>query len=133
MKINRTFVCDVPTGLNDSAIVSSVIALGCAVNLGIIAEGIETKDQLNFLLERQCQKGQGFFFGRTMPVKLRELSENSCPARRWQLRLGRFSDLDSRPANKHPLPQTHPNRTRFTQTSLIHLQSLMTIRQIISD
>jgi len=66
LKIDRTFIMDVTTDKDDATITRSIIRLGQAMNLEIIAEGVETQDQLNFLREEGCQQVQGFFFARPM-------------------------------------------------------------------
>ena len=54
---------------NDSeVIVDAIISLGKSLNLDVTAEGIETQEQYLFLRERGCHEGQGFLFGKPMPV-----------------------------------------------------------------
>jgi diguanylate cyclase (GGDEF)-like protein len=65
MKIDRCFVTDLP---QDSAIASTILMLGKQLNLDIVAEGIETEDQLNWLKENHCEIGQGFFFSQPLPL-----------------------------------------------------------------
>jgi diguanylate cyclase (GGDEF)-like protein len=60
LKIDKSFVKDVIEDANDAAIVKAIIQLGCVMNLDIIAEGIETKQQLDFLKEIGCHYGQGY-------------------------------------------------------------------------
>jgi len=59
LKINDSFVGDVLKNSNDAAIVSAIIALGKQLKLNVIAEGIETVEQFNFLLNNDCPEGQG--------------------------------------------------------------------------
>ena len=66
LKVDRTFVKDVLTDPNDAAIASAVVALAKTMNLDVIAEGIETEDQLAFFLERGCRLGQGYLFSRPL-------------------------------------------------------------------
>jgi diguanylate cyclase (GGDEF)-like protein/PAS domain S-box-containing protein len=61
LKVDRSFVRDIPADGDDMAIAEAIIALGRALNLNIIAEGIETAEQANFLRRRGCRQGQGFF------------------------------------------------------------------------
>lgn len=60
LKIDKSFVQDVIEDANDAAIVKAIIQLGSVMNLNIIAEGIETKQQLDFLKEVGCHYGQGY-------------------------------------------------------------------------
>jgi diguanylate cyclase (GGDEF)-like protein len=62
LKIDRLFVKDLTDNPKDASIAASVIALAQSMNLGVIAEGVETEEQLKFLKARGCQQGQGFLF-----------------------------------------------------------------------
>lgn len=66
MKIDRAFVSDLPV---DSAIASTILMLGRQLNLSIVAEGIETEEQLDWLRENNCPIGQGFFFSKPLPLE----------------------------------------------------------------
>lgn len=68
LKIDQGFVRDILDNPNDAAIAKMVIALAEAMNLLVVAEGVETQKQFNFLLELGCQRFQGYHFGR--PVAL---------------------------------------------------------------
>jgi len=72
VKIDQSFVRDLATDANDAGIVSAVIAMGKSLNMRVIAEGIETRDQLDFLRNRGCPEGQGYYFSR--PVAPAECS-----------------------------------------------------------
>ena len=67
LKIDRSFINEVGTDPNDAAIASSVIALAQAMSLEVVAEGIETEEQLRFLVARGCTEGQGYLFSRPVP------------------------------------------------------------------
>jgi predicted signal transduction protein with EAL and GGDEF domain len=73
LKIDQSFVRDMTIDADDASIVSAVINMGRSLNMGVVAEGIQTRDQLEFLRDRQCPEGQGFYFG--PPVPAAELTE----------------------------------------------------------
>ena len=73
VKIDRSFVMEIPTSADDVAITTAVIAMAHRLNLEVCAEGIETLDQLAFLAGQQCEYGQGYLFSR--PVPLPEISK----------------------------------------------------------
>lgn len=64
MKIDRSFVDDVTTDPNDATIVLAMLALANSLNISVIAEGVENKEQLNFLSKNGCKRIQGYFFSR---------------------------------------------------------------------
>ncbi len=71
VKIDKSFVADLPEKFEDVAIVSSIIHLANGLGLRVVAEGVETADQLAFLRENGCREVQGFFF--SYPVRLEEI------------------------------------------------------------
>ena len=68
LKIDRTFVDGLPSGEQDAQIARAIIAMAHSLNLAVIAEGVETQDQLEFLREHGCDEVQGYLFGRPMPA-----------------------------------------------------------------
>ncbi|WP_397450875.1 phosphodiesterase DibA [Pseudomonas sp. NA-150] len=69
LKIDQGFVAGLPHDEDDVAIVRVIIALGQALGMRVLAEGIERSDQASFLLENHCQLGQGYLFGRPQPAE----------------------------------------------------------------
>jgi diguanylate cyclase (GGDEF)-like protein len=68
LKIDRGFVSNLALGSDDEAIVAAVVALGRALNMRIVAEGVETEAQKLFLDEAGCDALQGYLLGRPMPA-----------------------------------------------------------------
>ncbi|MYN40849.1 EAL domain-containing protein [Duganella sp. FT109W] len=76
LKIDRSFIKDISTDVNDEAIAIAIIQLGKSMNLSVIAEGVETEEQAAFLLRHGCNLAQGYFYSR--PVAADDMLE------RWQ-------------------------------------------------
>ncbi len=67
LKIDESFILDIDKDENDAVIVDTIIAMARHMQLDIVAEGVETKQTLEFLQSRGCRKFQGYIFGRPMP------------------------------------------------------------------
>ncbi len=82
LKIDRSFIKDLLTDHNDAALTTAIIAMGHSLNLELIAEGVETWEQVDFLVERQCFLVQGFLFAKPLPAaEFALLVESGLPAR----------------------------------------------------
>jgi EAL domain-containing protein (putative c-di-GMP-specific phosphodiesterase class I) len=68
LKIDKSFVRDVLTDPNDAVIAKTVVALAQSLGLGVIAEGVETQAQCDFLSDVHCHTYQGYFFSRPVPL-----------------------------------------------------------------
>src|SRR5690349_13441425 len=69
LKIDRTFVRDIGADADDTAIVQSVVALGHALKMKVVAEGVETEEQRAFLEASGCDEAQGFHLAKPMPFE----------------------------------------------------------------
>ena len=69
VKVDRSFVMDIPNSSDDMAITSAVIAMAHRLNMKVVAEGVETPEQLEFLLQQQCEYAQGFLFSKAVPLE----------------------------------------------------------------
>jgi len=78
LKIDQSFIRGLNSDNNDDALVSAIISLGKSLNLNIIAEGVETLEQLDFLKAHQCEGGQGYFFSKAvLPQEFAQLLTDS--------------------------------------------------------
>ena len=69
LKIDRSFVRDAPVDSNDGALVEAILAVSRHLGLAVVAEGVETLEQLNYLKARGCTSFQGHFFGMPTPAE----------------------------------------------------------------
>nr|WP_277624027.1 EAL domain-containing protein [Undibacterium sp. TS12] len=68
LKIDRSFVQDTPGDANDTAIVQSILSMAAHLGLRVVAEGVETREQAEFLIANGCASMQGFLFARPMAL-----------------------------------------------------------------
>ena len=68
LKIDRSFVEDLPDRFEDAAIVRAILELARGLDLRVVAEGVETKEQLEFLRMHECREVQGFLLGEPVPI-----------------------------------------------------------------
>ena len=66
LKIDRSFICGIENGQSDQSIISAIIAMAESMDLEVIAEGVETTRQVDFLIGQQCLEAQGFLFSRPL-------------------------------------------------------------------
>ena len=69
LKIDQSFVRQITTSPEETTIVTAVISMGRSLKLRVVAEGVETREELSFLREHDCEEAQGYYFGRPTPPK----------------------------------------------------------------
>jgi EAL domain-containing protein (putative c-di-GMP-specific phosphodiesterase class I) len=73
LKVDRSFIREVPADAEDKAIAEAIIAMGKTLSLTVVAEGVETPEQQAFLSERLCDEMQGYYF--STPVAAQDFAE----------------------------------------------------------
>ena len=80
LKIDQSFVRQIGAGEVETAIVTAIIGMARALKLKVVAEGVETLEELEFLRAHQCDEAQGFYFGRSLPpARFAELLRTGIP------------------------------------------------------
>ena len=68
VKVDRSFIMDIPADAGDMKIARAIIAMAHALRLKVVAEGVENAEQLSFLRVHRCDSAQGYFFFRPLPA-----------------------------------------------------------------
>jgi EAL domain-containing protein (putative c-di-GMP-specific phosphodiesterase class I) len=68
LKIDKSFIDDITNTDNDLAIVSAIISMAHSLNLKVVAEGVEEREQLDLLLDNKCDEIQGYYYSRPLPT-----------------------------------------------------------------
>lgn len=103
LKIDQSFVQDIPNDADDAAIAQLIIAMAHSLNLRVIAEGVETQEQLDFLRSHDCDEMQGFLFSKAVPPE-------QIPERQ------QFTDADSTTGNLRKSSVTAKRKIKARQT-----------------
>jgi EAL domain-containing protein (putative c-di-GMP-specific phosphodiesterase class I) len=109
LKVDRAFVSEVTTNDGDASIVRAVIMLGSSLNIRVVAEGVETAEQLARLQQFGCPEGQGFFFGPGVPA-----DEVEAVIRRVAGTMHSFHDESTR---EHPTAHLAVKKTKQSDQS----------------
>ena len=72
LKIDRAFIRDLTVGSKDSSILKSIVDLASALNFNLLAEGLETKEQLDIVLNSGCSVIQGYYYSKPVDVSVIE-------------------------------------------------------------
>ena len=80
IKIDQSFIRKITTAPNEAAIVAAVISMGRSLKMRVIAEGVETLEELSFLRAQECDEAQGYYFSRAVhPRQLAKLLDAGKP------------------------------------------------------
>jgi len=69
LKIDQSFVRQISTTPDDTTIVSAIISMGRSLKLKVVAEGVESAEDVAFLHKQECDEAQGYYFSRPIPVE----------------------------------------------------------------
>jgi len=120
LKIDKSFVADIPRDRNGMEIIATIIAMGKTMRMRVLAEGVETAEQLDFLEKQGCREYQGYYLSRPLPpeefARFVETSASNpmsppCPAGSPQREGGGILVVDDEPMNfliiRHLLEHMH--------------------------
>lgn len=81
LKVDRSFIRNIPKDIEDKAITKAIIAMGRTLSLTVVAEGVETQEQMDFLRQHSCDEMQGFYFSKPIaPKQFAELLHGHNPS-----------------------------------------------------
>jgi EAL domain-containing protein (putative c-di-GMP-specific phosphodiesterase class I) len=81
LKVDRSFIRNIPKDAEDMAITEAIIAMGKTLSVTVVAEGVETEEQMNFLKEHSCDEMQGFYFSKPIaPEQFADLLRKHVPS-----------------------------------------------------
>jgi diguanylate cyclase (GGDEF)-like protein/PAS domain S-box-containing protein len=81
LKVDRSFIHNIPQDAEDKAITEAIIAMGKTLSLTVVAEGVETVEQMNFLSDHSCDEMQGFYFSKPIaPEQFADLLREHVPS-----------------------------------------------------
>lgn len=69
IKVDRSFIRDIPGDAEDKALTRAIIAMGQTLSLTVTAEGVETQEQVDFLRQHSCNEFQGYYFNKPVPAE----------------------------------------------------------------
>ena len=69
LKVDKIFIDGIGQDKNDETLVSIILQMAHSLGLGVVAEGVETKEQINYLTNRDCYEMQGYYFSKPLPAK----------------------------------------------------------------
>ena len=80
LKIDQSFIHQISAAPNDTSIVKAILSMGRSLNLRVVAEGVETHEELTFLQAQRCDEAQGYYFSRPVsPEGFAKLLETGIP------------------------------------------------------
>ncbi len=83
LKVDRSFIRNIPQDSEDKAITEAIIAMGKTLSLTVVAEGVETLDQMSFLRDHSCDEMQGYYFSKPIaPEQFAELLRKHVPSKK---------------------------------------------------
>jgi EAL domain-containing protein (putative c-di-GMP-specific phosphodiesterase class I) len=121
LKIDQSFVRQITAGPDETTIVAAVIGMGRNLRLRVVAEGVETQEELAFLQAQQCDEAQGYYFSRpVVPEEFAKLLESGIPrAHLACVEPERVSGQQRRPSGVMPIGARESNETAPEQARVV--------------